>query len=250
MSSSSRERWSGETSLIAAASAAVIVAGLVAVPPEPQNPVVNRVEVAAVQLQSVVTTDIGVILGNARTSATTTSKPIGAAVAAVNPALLLITVPLWFLAFPITIPLSVVFWTSFALQNPNFAGNPLAAIVYGIQAGLSNWFSAPLPLVFAFGGAASVPRTAAAIRARATASQSPTASASSITTGVTKRISRGAPKRNGGIPSAARTAAAPAKATKAVAPAKATKAVAAVGRNDRAIAGGAASQAHRRAARS
>jgi len=238
MSSSSRERWFGETSLIAAVSAAVVVAGSVAVPPELRNAGVNRVEVAAVQLQSVVTTDIGAILGNASPSATTTGNPAGAAASAVNPALLLITVPLWFVAFPVTIPLSVVFWTSVALRNRTFAGNPIAAIFYGIQAGFSNWFSAPLPIVFAFGGAASVPRTTAAIPARAAASQSPTASASSNTTGIAKRISRGATERNGGLPRAARTMAA------------AAKAVAASGRDDRAIAKGSASQAHRRAARS
>jgi len=216
MSSSLRERWSEGTSVIAAVSAAVIVAGLVAVPPEPQNPVVNRAEVAAVQLQSVVTTEIMPILGNAKPSANTIGGPTGAAAAAVGPALLAITVPLWFAAFPITIPISVVFWTFAALRNPTFAGSPVLAIFFGIRAGLSNWFSAPLPLVFAFGGAASVPRTTAAIRARAAASQAPTASASIKKTGATNPVSRRTTERNGGVPRVARSAAAPAKAAKAV----------------------------------
>lgn len=238
MSSSLRERWSGETSVIAAASAAVIVAGLVAIPPEPRNPAVNRVEVAAVQLQSVVTTEIMPILGNATPSANTTSGPTDAAAAAVGPALLAITVPLWFAAFPITIPISVVFWTFAALRNPTFAGNPVLAIFFGIRAGLSNWFSAPLPLVFAFGRAASVPRTTAAIRARAAASQAPTASASIKKTGATNPVSRRPTERNGGVPRAARTVAKPAKP------------VASAVRNGKAIARGAASQAHRRAEQS
>lgn len=240
MSKSSRELRSRCIAITSAASAAVVIAGLVAVTPEPRNALGSRVEFAAVQLQSVETTDVSAILGNARPSATTSSKPSGAAAAAVGPALLAITVPLWFAAFPITIPISVVFWTAAALRNPTFAGNPINAIIFGVRAGLSNWFSAPLPLVFAFGAAASASRTTAAIQARATTSQPPTASASRNTTRAAKTPSRGAAERSGGVPRAARTA---------VAPNKAAKAVASAVRNGKATAREAVSQANRRADR-
>lgn len=169
---------SRQTPLVAAGSAAVVLAGLIAVPPVPKHQGAIRGERAAVQLAVFATTEVraaaaqnrsGSIFANTSAepssagpitaSGRQSSSPRAAASSLLNLALLPILLPLWYVAFPITLPINIIVWTSVTLKNPMFRGNPLGALIAGIQAGLINFISMPLPLAFALSAAPSASAT-------------------------------------------------------------------------------------------
>lgn len=148
----------------AAISGAIVIASLTSLPPEPLKHSIARAELAAVQLQAAVSTLADVAASNSGTlnvsapstalQGSTTTAPVAPAAAA-NPALLMLALPLWYIAFPITLPINIAFWVSVAMRSPSFGGNRSLAIRYGVSAGLRNFFSMPLPLLFLLQGAAS-----------------------------------------------------------------------------------------------
>ncbi len=98
----------------AAAAVAVVAAGLVAAPPQPGRSAATRVEVAAVQLQAAVATEVGAVIdvageivpGADVPSASATGQQTLAALAGAVLAVAL--APVWYVGFPVTLPLSVI----------------------------------------------------------------------------------------------------------------------------------------------
>ena len=103
----------------ATATAVIVALSLVTVPSERYDSVIARTEFAAVQLQAAVSTQIASLAGAAVTaaaSAATPAAPQASATQAENDtlkiiataAISLVVAPLWYLAFPVTLPLTLL----------------------------------------------------------------------------------------------------------------------------------------------
>lgn len=109
----------------AVATASVVALGLVTTPPDRYEPVIARAEVAAIQLQAAISTQVATLANAAATSTlfapagtdvaidppsprASATGPADALAAIATAAIALAATPLWYVAFPITLPLSVV----------------------------------------------------------------------------------------------------------------------------------------------
>lgn len=109
----------------AAATTSVLALGLVTALPERYEPVIARTEIAAIQLQAAVSTQIAALANAAATTTAPSGAATASAVGSASPqasatggtdavtaiataAIALAATPLWYLAFPVTLPLSVI----------------------------------------------------------------------------------------------------------------------------------------------
>ena len=109
----------------AVATASVLALGLVTASPERYEPVITRTEFAAIQLQAAVSTQVATLANAAATTTTPSGAATASAVGSASPqasatagtdavtaiataAIALAATPLWYLAFPVTLPLSVI----------------------------------------------------------------------------------------------------------------------------------------------
>lgn len=259
MNSSIRQRSTGA---VAAAAASVVTLGLVSAPPQGYEPLITRTEFAAIQLQAAVSTQAAALAG-----ATATPPSAAAAADAVTDiplpslsfnggsglqaiataALTLALTPLWYLAFPVTLPVAVIggailvngfnsipfgnttiFGALFGALGPigaslvgaalglgAFAVGPLALIVGSLQSVFNNPLVSVVTQLPASSAdstpAADLSTTAAASQAQAIETETPTATTQPV--GSPRKPARGALQRQTAI---ARPASA-ARATAAVA---------------------------------
>ena len=165
----------------AAATASVVALGLLAAPPERYESSTLRTESAVVQLRAVASTQIIALAAAVKTlPASASATPYEAAIldsappqasatgsndaltAIATAAIALVAAPFWYLAFPVTLPLSVVGGLAFAqLANALPAGfglggrgDPLTLGLLGAALGLGAFVVGPLG--FAFGALSSL----------------------------------------------------------------------------------------------
>lgn len=148
----------------AAATATVVALGLVSLPPERHASAIARTEVAAVQLQAAVSTQIATLVhasAASTPSAAETTAPANpqasatgdtdALTAIATAAIAIAAAPLWYLAFPVTLPLSVI--GGIALLNfldglplgfgGGGQGNPITLSLIGALLGLGAFVVGP-----------------------------------------------------------------------------------------------------------
>lgn len=150
----------------AVASLALVLGSLPAVPPESASQLADRAANAAVQVESIVLTALDAAVASiavepvsAATQTDQQSMPAAAAAADIGTTIgkVALTVvglaiaPVWYLAFPITLPVAIVATFSALGVNPNPLPVPDMGITAMLQAialvfGFSNWLSFPLAL--------------------------------------------------------------------------------------------------------
>jgi|GEM_PF-1591795 len=185
------------SSIGAAATAAVVTFGLVTLPPERYDSAIVRTEVAAVQLKAAVSTQIALLAGATATTAAPAAAPAAPQASATgdaNPltaiataAILIAASPLWYVGFPVTLPLSVIGGIAlFGLINAlplgfggGGQGNPLLLGLVGAVIGAG--FFAVAPFALAIGQISSLSSTTAAAAASRPARSAAAAQAASTT---------------------------------------------------------------------
>lgn len=193
---------------VGAATAAVVVLGAVTVPSDQHASPIIRTEVAAVQLQAAVSTQIALLV-----SASAASTPSAAATAApadlqaaatigtdligtdflttvATAAIAVVGAPLWYLAFPVTLPLSVIGGLAYfnvADELPFGLGgqfDPIARSLIGAFVGLGAFFVGPPALAFgALASFVTAATPAAAVLPPASAAVGPATAPDSSTVG-------------------------------------------------------------------
>ena len=203
----------------ATASAAIVAFGLVTVPPDRYDSVIARTEFAAVQLQAVVATEVAAI-GNAaprgaatsRLSAASIASPVSVQASAISPtdaltvlataALGIIATPLWWLAFPVTLPISFILAAQFAQTN-TAVSSIFGAPLFTLLGGLYNFALGPLALAFTSLIPLLYPAPTPTAASGAAARLTPTASARGASKSVTAPASRNNGSRRTSIKSTA-----------------------------------------------